>query len=56
MAVNFSNIADMKKQPTTKAQSKVSGLKGFPVPMGKQMSQPAPRKKLRFPSPRRKKK
>ena len=51
---NFKNISDMKKQPTTKAQREISGLKGFPVPMGKQMTQ-GPRPKLKFPKLKAKK-
>jgi hypothetical protein len=48
MAVQFANISDLKKQA-------VSGTKGFPVPMWKQMSQP-PRRKVSYPKPDKPKK
>jgi len=50
--VKFDSIKDLKRQPTKKALKFPSG---FPVPMGKQMSQGGIKKKLKFPSPRRKK-
>jgi hypothetical protein len=43
MAVTFNDIKDLKKQPV------VSGLKAFPIPMGKQMMQRRP--KVKYPTP-----
>lgn len=48
--VRFNNVADMKRQPIAGG-----GVKGFPVPMMKQMAQPIKplRRKVSFPKPTR---
>jgi len=46
--VKFDSIKDLKRQPVGKKALKFPS--GFPIPMGKQMSQG---KKLKFPSPKR---
>jgi hypothetical protein len=54
MAVDFKDISNLKRQPVERGPNLPSlrqEMKGFPLPMGKQMSQPP--KKLRFPSPKR---
>ena len=49
MAVEFKHVSNLKKQPTAdKVKAKFGG---FPVPMGKQMSQPP--RKLKFPKPKK---
>ena len=52
--VKFDSIKDLKRQPVGKKALKFPS--GFPVAMGKQMSQGGIKKKLKFPSPKRKKK
>ncbi len=52
MAVEFKQVQDMKRVPTEKGANIKERFGGFPVPMGKQMSQP-PRPKLRFPKLKR---
>jgi hypothetical protein len=50
MAVDFKDISNLKRQPVQRGPELPSlkqEMKGFPVPMGKQMNQPP--RKLRFP-------
>jgi hypothetical protein len=45
MTMKFSNVVDLKKQPVN------SGVRGFPVPMAKQIVQGPRRLKVKYPQP-----
>ena len=47
--MKLDSIKDLKRQPA----KPLKFPSGFPVPMGKQMSQDGIKKKLKFPSPKR---
>jgi hypothetical protein len=47
--VTFNAIKDIKRQPVVSGVS--SGVRGFPIPMSKQMTQGPKRPKVRYPLP-----
>jgi hypothetical protein len=47
-AVEFTNMADLKKQPTEK---RIGSIGGFPQPVQAQMKQLVKRPKVKFPNP-----
>ena len=51
--MKFDSIKDLKRQPVERKVKALQFPSGFPVPMGKQMSQSGIKKKLKFPSPKR---